>query len=193
MASKLERLLRDIHPARTIDETYRRADEAVNSFRIATGRLKDRHEFRKLMTRLFVHIECSVLKIRPARNVHPSLDWSRCCAVLRRAYGAQGEYVAIQRALSGHEGGLFSVTRDLASNMAEEYAQTEISARVATYWDGLTVDERLEASREYLDLWGHLLPADVTEGGAARLRAFFPRFLEKHPSMVHSLSMVGRR
>ena len=193
MASKLERLLKDIHPARTIDETYRRADEAVNSFPVPTGVVKDRHEFRELMTRLFVHIECSVLRIRPPRAMDPDMYWSRCCQMLKRAYGPEGRYVAIQKAISGHEGGLFSVTRDLAAQMAEEYTKNEISARVAHYWNGLTtVEERLAAPEEYLKLNGHLLPSDVTEGGAARLRGFFPRFLEKHPFLMQRLSRIGR-
>ena len=192
MATKLDRLLNDIHPSRTVDEPRRRADEALNSLRTPRGGVRDRHEFRSLMTRTFVHIECAALRMGRRRTPHPTMDWARCCEMFKRIYGPEGEYVAIQKALHGHDGGLFSVTRDLAASMAEEYARNEISARVAAYWGSLTVDEKLAASKEYIAKYARLLPPDVAENGAARLRAYFPKFLEKHPFLVQTMSRIGR-
>jgi hypothetical protein len=71
--------------------------------------------------------------------------------------------------------------------MAEDYAQNEISAKVAHFWNRLTVDEKLDVSKEYIRRFGHLLGGDITEGGAARLRAYFPKFLEQHPRLILSL------
>ena len=192
MSTKLERLLAQVHPSRTLDETHRLADKALSSFRITSGRVRTRQEFKELMCRLFAHIESAVLDIRPPRRVHPEMDWSRCCHILKRAYGPEAMYVATQKALEGHEGGLLSVTRDLASLMAEEYAENEIRARVSNYWNGLTLDEKLRAPKEYLRLCGHLYPKDITEGSAARLHAFFPKFLEKHPFLLQRVSRAGR-
>ena len=192
MSTKLERLLTQIHPSRTLDETHRLADKALSSFRITSGRPRSRHEFMRLMCQLFAHIESTVLGIRPPRRVHPEMDWSRCCHILKRAYGPEAMYVATQKALEGHEGGLLSVTRDLASLMAEEYAENEIKARISDYWNRLTVDEKLRAPKEYLRLYGHLYPRDITDGGAGRFRAFFPKYLEKHPFLLQRVSRVGR-
>jgi hypothetical protein len=76
--------------------------------------------------------------------------------------------------------------------MAEEYARNEIGARVARYWSSLSVDEQLEDSKAYLASWAHVLPLDVREDGAARLRAFFPQYLQEHPFVLQRLRTAGR-
>lgn len=190
--TKLEQLLAQIHPSRTLDGPRHLADSALNSFPFKSSRLHSRPYFKRFMCQLFVHIESTVMGVQPPRPVHPEMDWSRCCRVLKRAYGSEAMYVATQRALDGHEGGLLSVTRDLAACMAEEYAENEVKARVNRYWRGLTTDEKLQASTEYLRLYGHLYPRDIVEEGAARFRAYFPKFLEKHPFLLQRVGRVGR-
>ena len=187
MQTKLECILAEIDPSRTIDPVRRRVDEAADRFRKPWALAPDRHSFRDFLTRLFVHMECAALCTRPDREPHPTMDWSRCCNLLKGKYGPEAGYVATQRALHGHDGGLAGVIRDLASAMAEDYAQNEISAKVAHFWNRLTVDEKLDVSKEYIRRFGHLLGGDITEGGAARLRAYFPKFLEQHPRLILSL------
>ena len=190
MATKLDTLLNEITPARTLDAVQRKVDEAVNSFHVPSGYITNHQRFEETMTRLFVHIESAVL-MRP-RAVHPAMDGSRCREMLTRAYGSEGMYFATQKALCGHDGGLRSVIRDLAGEMASEYAQNEIGARVQAFWNSLTFDEKLAASKEYISKYGHLLPRDVVEDGAARLTVFFPKFLEKHPQLLRQLGRTGR-
>jgi hypothetical protein len=129
--------------------------------------------------------------MRP-RTVQPAMDWSRCRDMLKRAYGPEGVYFATQKALCAHDGGLRSVIRDLASEMASEYAQNEISARVHAFWNSLTFNEKLAASKEYIIKYGRFLPPDVVEDSAARLTALFPKFLEKHPQLLRQLGRTGR-
>jgi len=184
MHTKLESVLAEIDPSRTIDPVRRRIDEAVERFRKPWALAPDRHSFRDFLTRLFVHMECAALCTGSGREPHPTMDWTRCCDLLKGRYGPEADYVATQRALHGHDGGLTGVIRDLASAMAEEYAQNEISAKVAYFWNRLSVDDKLQVSREYVQRFGHLLGGDITEEGAARLRAYCPRFLEQHHRLI---------
>jgi len=192
MQTKLDHILGEIDPSRTIDPVQRRVDEAVERLPKPWALAPDHPSVRDFLTRLFVHVECAALCIRSNREPHPTMDWSRCCNLLKKRYGPEAEYVAIQRALQGHDGGLTGVVRDLAALMAEEYAQNEINSKVTHLWNRLTVDEKLEASKEYVRKFGHLLGSDITGGGAARLRAFFPKFLEQHPGLLTKLRRLGR-
>jgi hypothetical protein len=191
MTTKLELLLLDIDPSRTIDAVNARVDRAINSFHVPAGVVTDHHQFQDMMTRLFVHIECGVLSISTPRAVH-KMDWCRCYRMLGQIYGSEGEYGAAQKAISGHDGGLYSVIRNLGKQMASEYAHNEIAARVAAHWRGWTTEEKLGASAEYVARFKRFLPDDVTEQGAARLRVFFPRFLENHPFLVQKVGRVGK-
>lgn len=93
---------------------------------------------------------------------------------------------------TGKEGGLYRVLKTVADQMAEEYAQNEISGRIYDYWNRLTTDEQVAATDEYINKYGHLLPAELTEGSAARLKANFPKVLEEHPKIIRRMRRVGR-
>jgi len=191
MPTRLERFLDEIHPSRTIDPVRRSVDEAMERFRKPWALAPDRHSFQDFLTGLFVDAECAVMGIRQGRKPHPTMDWSRCCNLLKSRYGPEAAYVATQRALYGHDGGLASVVRDLAAAMSEEYAQNEIRAKVSHFWHRLTVHEKLAVSEEYVRKFGHLLGRDITDKGAARLRAYFPQFLEQHYRLVLGLRRLG--
>lgn len=192
MTAKLDRLLHDIDPSRVLDPVSRRVDEAINSFPICTMRMTDWRAVKELLARLFMHIECRVMRARSRPDVDPEFMWDRCCQVLKKVYGSDAQYAIVHTVLSGTDGGLRNVIRNLGSCMAEEYARNEINARVAQYWSGLSLDEKLADSKAYLASWGHLLPLDVREDGAARIRAFFPQHLQERPFALQRLRAAGR-
>jgi hypothetical protein len=76
--------------------------------------------------------------------------------------------------------------------MIDEYSSNEIAARISNFWESLSTDEKLEASKEYLDKYGHLLPPELTSGSAARVRANFLKVLQEHPHMIKRLKNIGR-
>ena len=45
---------------------------------------------------------------------------------------------------------------------------------------------------EYLKKYGHLLPSELTEGSAARVRANFPKVLAQHPKILQKTRRLGR-
>ena len=56
----------------------------------------------------------------------------------------------------------------------------------------LSPDERHAACAAYLSRYGHLLPSELTEGYAARVRARFPQLLAEHPRMLQRVNRIGR-
>jgi hypothetical protein len=78
----------------------------------------------------------------------------------------------------------------VAAQMIDEYAGNAIAARIANYWQSLSSDEKLQATQEYLDKYGHLLPTELTGGSAARLRANFPKVLAQHPKIIERLRNI---
>jgi len=193
MASKLQRLLESIDPARTIDLTAARADAAVNSFRIDRGIITNWEEFRGLLVRFMLHVECGVLRLPSHVEMPFEFHWGRCLRPLERAYGSSsGPKAAYEMARTGSEGGLYGVLKAVAREISGEYAENEVSGRALSYWNSLSVDEQLAASTEYLAKYRDLLPGELTEGSAARIRGNFVKVLEQHPRMLQRLRMIGR-
>ena len=192
MKTKLDRLLESIDPARTLDQVSARVDEALSSFQVKSGIIEDWEEFRTVLTKLYRHVENVVLRIQPSRLLDPDIDWGRCCQLLLKEYGANGEKAAFEMVRTGTEQGLYGVLKAVARQMINEYAGNEISARISNFWGKLSTDEKLAASQEYLDKYGHLLPDELTSGSAARVRANFIRVLEEHPRTMKRLRSIGR-
>ena len=82
--------------------------------------------------------------------------------------------------------------KKIAGLLAEEYAENQINYEIYTYWDTLTVGEKLAASDEYLHKYGHLLPQEMTERNAPRIKSFFTKVLQEHPRIIIRLRRIGR-
>lgn len=195
MASRLEALLESIHPQRTLDEVAARADDAVNTFSATGSQVTDWDEFRSLLTRFTLHVEARCLRLgQTADSLLPDMEfhWGRCVQTLMAAYGPNGDKAAFEMARTGTEGGLHAVLGKIARSMVDQLMDNEISAKVSRYWDGLSAEQRHEAADLYLSEYGHLLPSELTEGSAARVRANMPKVLQEHPRAIQRLSRTGR-
>lgn len=192
MRTKLDRFLDTIDPSAVLDDTFGRCDDAINSFAGMPPQICEWSEFRRCLTEFCCHAENVVLGLRNPRSANLEFDWGRCVRLLLDEYGQSGEKAAFEMARTGTEGGLYAVFRTVARAIAEEYSRSEVSSRVNVFMNGLTTDEQLGVSQEYLDKFGHLLPSEMTEGSAARLRANFRSVLEEHPYLVRRLGRIGR-
>jgi hypothetical protein len=76
--------------------------------------------------------------------------------------------------------------------VAEDYAKNEISAKATVYWNNLSVDDRFDTCDEYISKYGYLLPSELTEGSAARIKGAFLKVLEAHTNMMLRLHGVGK-
>lgn len=191
MQTKLDQLLASISPENTIVETYNRANEAINTFQ-ASARIEKWDDFRYCMARFLQHIDFRVLRLSKPVDIAFDHYLSWFPHVLMNVYGPNGEKAAFEMARTGNEGGLYSVIKAVAMHQAEEYSQNEISAKVGAYLDRLSVDEQLDACSEYISKYGHLLPSEITEANAIRIRANFRKVLEKHPRLLLKFHSLGR-
>lgn len=192
MQTKLDQLLDSISPEKTIVETYNRANEAINTFHVSSARIEKWDNFRYCMAQFLQHVEFCILRLRGPIDASRDYHWSRCAQTLLGVHGPSGEKAAFEMARTGNEGGLYSVLKAVAMHIADGYSQNEISARVITYLDSLSVDEQLDACSEYISKYGYLLPSEITEANAIRIRANFRRVLEKHPRLLLKFHGVGR-
>jgi len=193
MQTKLDKLLASISPERVIVETFNRANEAINTFPVESALIQNWEEFKHFIGKFLRHIDRYTLRLRGSVDISPDDYWSQSAErVLRDVYGSSGQKAAFDMARTGVGGGLYDVLRSVAMHVGEDYAKREIQAKVGLYLEGLTIDQQLEASSEYIAKHGHLLPSEMTEASAARLRAEFPRVLQKHPWLVLKIRNVVR-
>ena len=193
MATKLQKLLESIDPDHVLDETSARADQALNSFSAGTAVITDWHRFRECLAGFCRHVETTVLRLSAPVDVSADFYWGRCVRFLLAAYGMSGDKAAFEMTRTGSEGGLYAVLRAVAWEVIAEYSRNEVAGRVTAYWNGLSNEERWAATDEYLAQYGKLLPKELTEGSAARVRADFVKVLEEHPHVVRELRRASRR
>ena len=192
MPTKLEQLLEKIDPKLTLDKTSALADNAMNTFSFGSGQMTDRKEFEDCLTDFFCHVDTNVLGVSKSFNSeHRDFQLGRCDILLSHIYGHNCENTAFDMARTGKSGGLYAVLKAIALRMAEEYAENKIGAVIDDYWKKLTLDERFAASDEYLEKYGHLLPSELTEGSAVRVRANFPKLLAQHPEIIRKIRRLG--
>jgi len=125
---------------------------------------------------------------------NPAMEFGRACRLLMKHFGSpDGDKTAAHLAITGLEDGLPGVLKAIAYGLANEYAENTIQAQISACWNRLSVPEKLAMSREFQAKFGHLLSADLREGGAAvRLAALLPQTLAKLPHVIKRLRSVGR-
>jgi hypothetical protein len=192
MPTKLDNLLRSIHPAHTIEQINRRADEAINTFEVETAQITNWDQFRHCLIRFLQHCEKHMLCLRQKCPGGTDFDWGRCCQILIKIYGPNGEKAAFEITRTGNEGGLHSVLKKFALELAMKFSKTEIESKINFFWNNSSVEERLNAAEEFLVKYGHLLPSELTEGSAARIHGNLPKVLSEHPYLLQKLNRIGR-
>ncbi len=129
MKTKLDKLIEQIDPSRTLNEVSSRVDEAVNRFTCSIGSINDYNRFEQVLSQFVRHVDNQVLHM-PSDFAPSSYDWAKCVRILEKEYGDQGHKVAFEMASTGIAGGLYEVLKRVAYHLAYDFAQNEISARV---------------------------------------------------------------
>ena len=187
MKTRMDKLLESIAPTVTLEQVSSRVDEAMNSFKMESGMIRKWDDFKSILTAFHWHVQRIILGIRLSRSPDPDIDWGRCCEILLKIYGVNGEKAAMETARTGTEGGIYSILKKIAKRMIEDYAGNEIRSKINEYWHSLSTDEELAATDEYLEKYGHLLPSELTENDATRIKANFPKVFEEHPRLIRRL------
>jgi hypothetical protein len=103
MQTRLDKLLSDIRPERTIVETFNRANEAINTFRIDTAQIEEWDEFKHCMAEFMRHVDQSILKLRRSVDASSEYYWSHLAQpVLCAVYGSNGQKAAFEMARTGN-------------------------------------------------------------------------------------------
>ena len=191
MTTRLRHLLAAIEKAP--DVTERRADRGLNCFRAPAAVITDWEQYKQLLAQFYCEVESAILNLSRPRQVDREFDLQRCWQLLGRKYGRNAPQAVFELVRTGNEGGLRKVLRTTAREMAREYSEREIEARVSAYWHGHSPDELLADADDYLAHFGHLLPSELTEGSAARIRANFSEVLAQHPFLLKRLRESVRR
>lgn len=192
MSTALDELLDSIHPQRTLEAVEKRADEAINTFAAPGGEIVDWDAFRACLIGFLQHLDICLLCLFEPCPMDVDFAWGRCTQILMRLYGRSGEKAAFEMARTGNDGGLYAVLKAMARRLAEHYAESEILARIHTYWNALSPEAQIAAGDEYVRKHGHLLPSELTEGSATRVLADLPTVLSEHPRLIQRLRRVGR-
>jgi len=191
--SRLETFLTTIDPIRTIDETEQRASQAINSFPTTGATIDDIGEFRTILGRFYWHCDMYILGIPGKSNPDPDFTAGLVMPILDNLYGANSLPVAFEMASSGVDGGLYRIIKDIAEHRVRYYNSNEVSTRVSAFISTLSPDERTSATQEYIQLYGHLLPNEITQGSGPLLAsAKIHQLLCSHPDLIRRMRDVGR-
>lgn len=183
MATRLEELIENIDPSRTIDRVSAAIDDAFNAFR-CDDPINSFDDYQNYMATFVFHIEAGVLRF--GANVPYNKDFwlARYSNLVAKGHGHDAWKINYEKVLTGKNGGIYQLLKDVAAMILEDRGGRENSARIWRFWNTLTDDEKLEIVDEFLTKFGYLLPSEYTAGGGAYLKMNFPRILEKYPQLV---------
>ena len=184
MRSKLENLLEKIDPENTYDKVSAHVNNAFNSFQLKKSLITNISKFQEIGAEFHCHLQNKILQLNPPMILDFEMDWDRFHNLLVIIYGQNGEKTAFDIAISGKEGGLYTVLKTVADRMIEESASAMISSKIFDFLDSLTINEKILAVNEYIGTFGHLLPEEIIKNRAPRIAANFHKVLETHPRLI---------
>ena len=136
------------------------------------------------MSAFVQYIEQIVVKFKSNDPYDQEFFWARYSNLVRNGHGPDAWKMNYEKIITGKDGGLYKLLKDVAAMILDDRSGREISARVWRFWESLTNDEKLKTVDEFLQKFGRLLPSEYTGGGGAYLKANFPRVLEKYPQLL---------
>ena len=186
LSRRFEELLDRIHPLNAYKTSSHEPPSvpSVRWCRVETL-IGDIERFQSVVARLLYTMECNLLL--PGRGIgyddHRYRGLGR--GLLLRCYAREGGWqAAFDYARTGNNGGIAGVCKTLAARWAHEGSAEVVRARVNGFYHRLSPADRDRVVDLYLARYGHLLPPEITEDGAGRIRgAAFTRVLEAHPRL----------
>jgi hypothetical protein len=192
MPTLLDQLLDAIHPHRTRAKIERRADEALISFPLDANTVQDGIRYHDLLCDFVRHLECLIGRFPMHADMPDSVAWQRAMDLSKKAYGRHGDTAAFEIAQSvSLEGGLYAVLKEMARHAAREQVEREVEGRVDAFCGSLTAAEYLAAGAEFLEKHSHLLPAEMKQGYAGRVRVNLRDALKLYHRAQDTLNRVG--
>jgi hypothetical protein len=191
MKSRLDKLLEDIDPVNIYDVVSSSVDAALNSFTVPKGIIDDWNEYETILAKFYRHAENSILNINDFSPTNDSYGLTASIRLLNKEYGESGQKAAFELVRTGQRGGIYYVLKKIGKQLIYEYVDRWVSTKIYTFWSSLSNEEKSEVVDEYVLKHGQLLPSELIEGYAVRIRMNFPKVLEEHPRLIRNLRMVN--
>ena len=190
--TRLERYMQQLAPAVSIDPVHRRVDEALRTLPASVGgAVRNYLAFADRSVLLWWHIEPYLLDIANFPRREASDAWYQCRLVYRAIYGSEGDKAGYEIVANNVEGGWRKVAHAFAHKMADDFIEQQVGMSASAWWSLLSTPDRHAAADEFLLKWGYLLPGELTEHSAARVRAYLPEYLKRVPEMFQKLQQIS--
>ena len=187
--TRLQRLLANIEPIP--DRMALRVAQAANDFELRAVVLNDRQLYEQQLAQFYCHLECAILGIadRPASL---NFDLQRCLTLIQRKYGHNTRAAVFDVVRTGVAGGLPDVLRSVADQYSREQTENLIGMTVESYWKHRTPAQLLADMDEYVCRYRSLLPSEMREKGAVRIKGEFRALLKQHPFAIRDVRRSTR-
>ena len=142
MSTKLEQLLEKIDPKNTIDVSEKRINNVIASIQRSSNTVSSFEEYQDCLAEIVQVGRKAVLNLPFFKLDDKDIDFGEAIRFLSKEYPGDTIQIVYSIMLSGAEGGVYQIMKALASVMAEEYTQNQITANVVECWDNLTLKEK---------------------------------------------------
>jgi hypothetical protein len=190
--TRLERFMKQLEPAVSIDPVHRRVDEALRTLPVpARSAVRNYLAFEDRSVLLWWHIEPYLRDIAdfPQRNTSDALH--QCRIIYRALFGSEGETAAYEMVHNNVEGGWRKLVHAFAHKMADDFIDEQLALSTDQFWNLLSTPGKHAAADEFILKWGFLLPGELTENSAARIRTYLPEYLKRIPEALQRLQQIS--
>jgi hypothetical protein len=181
MPTKLDKLLQDIDPSKTIDEGEKRMAKGVASYHRDKNTVDTWEECEECIADMAYHLSNAYFNQPKSYKSRP--DFGLASNLLREEYGSHRTINRIM--MSGAEGGIYTILKTLARLIVNFYTRKNINCMVLDYFNNSTPDEHFAAAKEYYKLYKHLLPEG--EDSFETIYAYFHNILREHPFWIKKM------
>jgi hypothetical protein len=189
MRAQFQRMLEELES--THRKIERQLEERIVRF-TAPASVVDVDEFDAIITSFFWDLFCPELDRIKCWSEHRSYVSSMAFSLLEHDYGRQAKVRSFDLARSGNDGGLRQVLGQMSKRLLEELVQRHAQAVLSRYAE-TDPKTRIRDARDYLKVYGALLPSEMTDqNGVVVLEKFF-RFLGQHATTVNEMRRLVRR
>ena len=169
------------------DQVDQAVDRGINSFCLSPGLITDWIAFRRLIVRFYVHMEGALLGLSRPRPPNEWMDVAQCLRLLTNDFGEHCLANAFDMARDGTRGGLPRVIRALACVQGNAHAEEQVAIAVSLYWDTRSPEQLVADAWEYVQHYGHLLPAGLIDGRFPRGLVHYRKILKEHPAQMQTI------
>jgi hypothetical protein len=184
MKTRLDRLLENLEAI--LERNREQADKVINQFPLAPVRIDDWQNFEFFLAGCVSHLESVVLNVTQ-RQTDREIHLARGHNLLKKIYGDSPMQTAFEIVRTGNEGGVYGLIQRVTHAYSQEYTENMIGMTVECYWNHRTPSQLVKDAHEYADKFASMIPGELTEGSAGRIKAQYRKLLNQHPFLIQKM------